>query len=159
MHQHQLYLHQPEALDLTHEPIDLAPAGAVRPLDLWRDDWPVVDRPGQASLVCRRAARDTPMNRQPIFGDDGDIWLARGKPHPFTGRSMETKRRIPLWQIRGAGPSGKRCSDCVHLTVSGGTVRPYYKCRLSRMTRGRATDIGSRDPACVKFSPVPPQKP
>jgi hypothetical protein len=73
----------------------------------------------------------------------------------MTGHTMEPKRRIPLWEIRGAGPSGKRCLDCVHLTARGGTVKTYFKCSLARMTRGPATDIGSRDPACSKFSPRP----
>lgn len=87
----------------------------------------------------------------PVFGNDDDIRKSNGWRHPFTGRK-EPKRRVPLWELRGKGPDGMRCGDCKFLFTRGGTVKKYFKCSLAKMKRGRATDIGWRDPACVKFS-------
>lgn len=98
------------------------------------------------------------MDRVPVFGNEDDIWIARGSIVSMTGRPAFPKRRIRLWEKRGKGPDGKRCADCVHMRRPGGTVKTYYKCGLLPITRGPATDIGYRDPACAKFE-APPKDP
>ncbi len=89
------------------------------------------------------------MNTPPLFGDPDDIWESKGKRHPFSDRKPG-QRHPPIWTILGKGPEGKRCSDCVHLVVRRQS-KTYFKCGLSNITRGRATDIGARDPSCSKF--------
>lgn len=68
----------------------------------------------------------------------------------------EKKRTTPIpngyaW-TPGSGPDEKRCWDCVYAfkVCAAGT---YHKCKLTKdkHTRGRATDILLRSPACKFF--------
>ncbi|EFC80067.1 hypothetical protein [Parafrankia sp. EUN1f] len=63
--------------------------------------------------------------------------LARGV-HPVTGA-----RLLPVNE-------GKRCRDCDHLFRHDRAARDYWKCDLNA-TRGGATDISRRWPACSQF--------
>lgn len=55
--------------------------------------------------------------------------------------------------LPGTGPEGKTCRDCAHYARQGGVAGNYPKCGANRVhwTRGRATDILARAPACRKF--------
>ena len=48
----------------------------------------------------------------------------------------------------GTGPNGQTCGTCAHARVQPATQKRYYKCGIGRITRGAATDIRLRDPAC-----------
>lgn len=66
------------------------------------------------------------------------LMLERGM-HPATGRKLADK--------------GETCKSCRHLCAFGG-ARSYYKCDLTTMTHGPATDIRVRWPACVLWEAV-----
>lgn len=55
----------------------------------------------------------------------------------------------------GTGPKGETCRTCEHCTISQHAKR-YYKCGLMKhlWTRGSATDIRVRWPACSEWVPV-----
>ena len=52
----------------------------------------------------------------------------------------------------GKGPGGKHCKDCAYLKARQFAGK-YYKCVLTRMTRGPATDWRVNWPACGAFKP------
>jgi len=52
----------------------------------------------------------------------------------------------------GSGPDGETCKSCKHCTRSESHARKrFYKCGLMRATRGSATDIRLKDPACGRW--------
>lgn len=54
--------------------------------------------------------------------------------------------------IPGTGPSGYTCKSCTHCygrDTYGG--KRFYKCDLMRATKGSATDIKLKDPACRRY--------
>lgn len=53
---------------------------------------------------------------------------------------------LPLRQ-----PPGETCGSCVHKRKTPMTAGTYYKCDLGGMSRGPATDIRVRWPACEKW--------
>lgn len=53
--------------------------------------------------------------------------------------------------VPGSGPVGQTCKTCAHAFRQGGTAGRYWKCGLVPTTRGPATDIRIRSPACSKW--------
>lgn len=51
----------------------------------------------------------------------------------------------------GSGPQGERCGTCRHCKIMPMTQRRYYKCEIGTVTRGAATDIRLKSPACEKW--------
>jgi hypothetical protein len=49
----------------------------------------------------------------------------------------------------GTGPEGETCRTCAHRELQSGVGGRYWKCGLANYTRGPATDIRLRTPACV----------
>ena len=47
----------------------------------------------------------------------------------------------------GSGPAGETCRTCKHILHTGNDGR-YKKCALVNFTRGPATDIKVKSPAC-----------
>jgi hypothetical protein len=70
-----------------------------------------------------------------------------------------TPRKVPrartpkangYYYFPGSGPEGETCGSCCHCVWVGG-ARRYYKCDLTHFTRGPATDIRVRSPACRRW--------
>lgn len=53
----------------------------------------------------------------------------------------------------GSGPEGETCKTCKHCTVWLHNTKRFTKCDLVKKTRGPATDIRQRDPACSRWEP------
>ena len=52
----------------------------------------------------------------------------------------------------GSGPDGKACKDCAHKRLhESGARKRFWKCALIKPTKGAATDILMRSPACSRF--------
>lgn len=81
-----------------------------------------------------------------------------GPATPFSGR----KRRggaNGYASTPGGGPKGETCKTCVHLCRTGsGSRKTFLKCGLMRpvWTRGNATDIRAKTPACQLWKANPP---
>jgi len=61
----------------------------------------------------------------------------------------------------GTGPKGETCGTCAHRVRTDDTARPYQKCGLTRgtWTRGLASDVRAKDPACAMWQALAPTKP
>lgn len=59
----------------------------------------------------------------------------------------------------GSGPDGERCGSCRYL-FRHEMSKTYFKCELMEKswTRGAATDIKFRWPACSKWEPLETEK-
>lgn len=80
------------------------------------------------------ARRKPPTNRAALVS----LRIERGV-HPHNGFSL--------------GPTGETCGSCAHAVAGpGGHSKRWWKCDLSASTRGPATDIRVRWPACSKWS-------
>lgn len=53
----------------------------------------------------------------------------------------------------GTGPDGESCGSCAHLVRNRPGNKIYLKCGLINWSRGAATDIKSRSPACSRWEP------
>ncbi len=54
----------------------------------------------------------------------------------------------------GSGPEGERCGTCRFARQINGHSRYYWKCSFVPATRGGATDIRLKTPACKKWEPI-----
>ena len=59
--------------------------------------------------------------------------------------------------LPGSGPAGETCGSCANL-VRRQMARTYLKCGLMQRgwTRGAASDVQARSPACSRWQPLAP---
>lgn len=71
----------------------------------------------------------------------------------MTYRQLYAKRLEMGYHPFGAelAKNGKTCGDCKHATPNCSRAKRWYKCALSRITGGTATDLKVGWPACVRF--------
>lgn len=70
---------------------------------------------------------------------------------------LKTRKKTGLYAAQpGSGPAGETCGSCEHKTARGNVAGRYLKCLLTRpqWTKGSATDIKARTPACSKWEKV-----
>lgn len=60
------------------------------------------------------------------------------------------KHENPCVDLYGPGPKGKQCKDCAKLICFAASSN-FYKCRLRKVTHGKATDQKVRWAACGRF--------
>lgn len=60
------------------------------------------------------------------------------------------KHENPCIDLYGPGPEGKQCKDCARLLCFAASSN-FYKCRLRKVTHGKATDHLLRYQACSRF--------
>ena len=71
---------------------------------------------------------------------------------PFDPNTPATKQRVrPLGGF--GGPAGETCKTCSHAKRREHHDKYYWKCELVAETRGRATDIRLKSPACHAWNP------
>ena len=51
----------------------------------------------------------------------------------------------------GSGPKGETCRGCKHLGHVQPNLRKFYKCRLTKWTGGKASDVLINSPACLAW--------
>jgi hypothetical protein len=62
-------------------------------------------------------------------------------------------RHLEMRRLYGWGPEGARCGDCAHLIWQLGYSKRYFKCELSGITHGPASDWRKKWRACGAFTP------
>lgn len=69
-------------------------------------------------------------------------------------RSGARPRRSGHAAPPGSGPAGQTCGGCAHAVSVMGGAKNFTKCRLAeaRWTKGPASDIRRKDPACSRWA-------
>jgi hypothetical protein len=57
----------------------------------------------------------------------------------------------------GTGPSGETCRTCKRLYFVSPNIKRFYKCRLTPLTSGPASDVLVRSPACSQWQAKAPE--
>lgn len=66
------------------------------------------------------------------------------------------RRRRGYAAVPGTGPEGETCRTCKHIYFVQPNVKRFYKCRLTPLTRGSASDIKVKSPACSQWKKPEP---
>lgn len=79
---------------------------------------------------------------------------------PYAGQASSflprvRKRRTGFAAMPGTGPEGETCATCAHCYFVEPNVKRFYKCRLTKLTYGAASDIKKRSPACARWEAQP----
>ena len=85
----------------------------------------------------------------------GECPITGERTSPGTARKLQAEARI----ARGFHPFGLRlrqslgesCGSCSHLLRRGGARNTFFKCELRGVTRGPATDVRKKWPACASW--------
>lgn len=116
----------------------------------WKEFWAEMD--AKARAADERASKMGDRIKPGEFEDP-----ETGKTHKLSAdraRTLRAKTRIangyhPLG-LRLREPSGETCGACKHLRVKEYAGR-YFKCALARDTKGPATDVRKKWPACERW--------
>ncbi len=68
---------------------------------------------------------------------------------PKVGRGRSIRKGFAA--MPGTGPDGETCGSCAHCYFVQPNVKRFYKCRLTKLTHGAASDIKKRSPACARW--------
>lgn len=98
--------------------------------------------------LCPPASKPTPTPWRKFSDGAVPAWARRAT---FTQQRRAAKGLHPLG-LPLAAP-GETCGTCVHLVRAWGR-RTYFKCALSRQSRGPATDTRVSWPACTGWLAV-----
>lgn len=73
-----------------------------------------------------------------------------GNASTFFGKRGQTKRK-GYAGMPGTGPEGETCGSCAYCHFVQPNIKRFYKYRLTPLTRGPASDIKKRSPACSRW--------
>jgi hypothetical protein len=78
---------------------------------------------------------------------------------PMKGASLDLVRptAAELWMKKGfaaqpgSGPKGETCGTCAYRWLLELGYRSVSKCKLTRLTKSKHSDVSKRSPACVRW--------
>lgn len=82
--------------------------------------------------------------------------LADG-PWGASGTARGPKVKKGYAGVPGTGPEGETCRSCRHLYKVQGGNKAFPKCALRAATRGPATDVLMKSPACARWAAKAPE--
>ena len=83
-----------------------------------------------------QAALDAPLAGGSTLRDHGLVQRTRNRGYAATP---------------GTGPEGETCRSCEHSYFVQPSIKRFYKCRLTKFTNGKASDIKVKSPACRRW--------
>lgn len=83
-----------------------------------------------------QAALDAPYRGGSSLADNGLVTRIKNRGYAATP---------------GSGPEGETCRSCAHSYFVSPNVKRFYKCRLTPLTRGAASDIKIKSAACSQW--------